>query len=104
MVSLFKGSVDYFFFLSIEFIEVILVNKIIWFPGIQFSNTSSVYCMFTAPSQVSSYHPSSALYTLFYLLPPPCPLVITRWPLSVFDLQSATLRISPVERVVLCVC
>ena len=62
------------FFLFIEFIGVILVNKIIQVSGAQFHNTSSVPCIVCSPPQLTS--PSITFYphyTLFHHLPPPFP-------------------------------
>ena len=66
----------YFFF--IEFIEVILVNKIIWVSDVQFYNTLAVCCTVCSPPQLKS--PS---FTIYSPLPSstfphlPSPLVIT---------------------------
>ena len=45
-----------------------LMKLYIQVSGIQFCNTSSIYCVFTTPNQVSSHHHFSP-YTLFYLPP-----------------------------------
>ena len=65
---------DFFTFL-IEFIVVTLFNKIMQVSGVQFCNTSSVYCTVCSPPQVKS--PFITLYpsTLLDLSHPPFPLV-----------------------------
>ena len=58
-----------FFFLFIEFIEKILVNKIIHVTSAQFYNTLSVYCTVCLPPQVKFLS-----ITIYPPYPPPPPL------------------------------
>ena len=58
----------FFFYFFIEFIGMTLVNCT---SGVQFYNTSSVYCIVFSPSQVKSPSITIYPYTLFYLHPVP---------------------------------
>ena len=63
------SSQKFLSFFKIELIRETLVNKIIWVTGVQFYNTSSVYCIVCLPSKspITLYIP----FTLSYLLPVP---------------------------------
>ena len=66
------------FFLFIEFIGVILVNKIIPVSGVQFPDTLSVHCIVHSPPQARSLSITIHLpYTLLHLFPPPRYKIVT---------------------------
>ena len=53
-------EIIYYFFNLIEFVEVIVVHKIIQVSGVQFYKTSPVYCTVCSPPKVKS--PSITIY------------------------------------------
>ena len=85
-VTLLFVCLCFSFYFFIEFIGVTLLNKITEVSDIQFHNTSSVYCVFTTPSQASFHHHLSPLYPLLSLPNGPFHLVtphLSEWPPSI---------------------
>ena len=77
-----------FFLKFIKFIRLTMANKIIWISSVQFSNTSSVYCMWVS---FRSPGPSFTTYLTPYTFsdPPHCPFpLVTTTLQSVYELLS----------------